>query len=88
MNNKVLAAVKKHGMINKGDRVIVALSGGADSAVLLDVMLKLRDEFELTVCAAHVNHNLRGDESQRDEAFVRELCQNKGVELFERMLTL
>lgn len=82
MNNKVLVAVKKHGMINKGDRVIVALSGGADSAVLLDVMLKLRDEFELTVCAAHVNHNLRGDESQRDEAFVRELCQNKGIELF------
>lgn len=82
MNNKVKATVKKHGMINKGDRVIVALSGGADSAVLLDVMLKLRDEYELTLCAAHVNHHLRGDESQRDEDFVRKLCREKGVELF------
>ncbi len=78
MNSKVLHTIKTHNLLNKGDRVIVALSGGADSAVLLDVLLKL----DLKVFAAHVNHNLRGEESQRDEAFVRSLCKKNGVELF------
>ncbi len=84
MINKVIATVNKHGMINKGDKVIVALSGGADSAVLLDVLVGLRDELELVVFAAHVNHNLRGEESLRDENFVRMLCEEKQVELFVR----
>ena len=84
MINKVIETVNKHGMINKGDKVIVALSGGADSTVLLDVLVRLKDELELTVYAAHVNHNLRGDESLRDENFVRNLCARKNVELFVR----
>lgn len=84
MNNKVLHTVKAHNMLQKGDSVIVALSGGADSVVLLNVLLKLKAELDLKIYAAHVNHNLRGEESVRDEAFVRRLCESKGVELFVR----
>lgn len=82
MNNKVLNTICAHGLICKGDRVIVALSGGADSVSLLDLLLSLKDELCIEIMAAHVNHNLRGEESDADEAFVRKLCRERGVELF------
>ncbi|MCR5652675.1 MAG: tRNA(Ile)-lysidine synthetase, partial [Ruminococcus sp.] len=47
-------------MLQNGDSVIVALSGGADSVSLLNAFLKLKDEYNLTIYAAHVNHNIRG----------------------------
>lgn len=83
MNNTVYRTLcEKCGLSDK-ERIIVALSGGADSSVLLDILLKIRDEYgNIEVFAAHVNHNLRGDESNRDEVFVRNLCEEKGVELF------
>ena len=58
-------------------RLLVALSGGADSVALLRALLELG----YTCIAAHCNFHLRGDESMRDERFVRNLCQNLGVEL-------
>ncbi len=82
MNTKVLNTLKSRNMLTKGDRVIVALSGGADSVTLLNVLLDLKEELGIEVFAAHVNHNLRGDESLRDEVFVRNLCFEKGVELY------
>ncbi len=83
MNNIVYRTLcEKCGVTGK-ERIIVALSGGADSSALFDVLLKIRDEYgNIEVFAAHINHNLRGEESQRDEAFVRSLCNSKGVELF------
>ena len=62
--------------------VTVALSGGADSVALLSVMLKISDEYGITVSAAHLNHCLRGEEADRDEQFVRELCKRLNVPLF------
>ncbi len=61
--------------------VVVAVSGGADSVALLHVMHLLREEFGYRLIAAHLNHRLRGAESDRDEAFVRKLCRSLGVEL-------
>ncbi len=84
MNNKVLHTINVHGMLSKGDSVIVALSGGTDSVTLLNVLLSLKKQLDLKVYAAHVNHNLRGEESDRDEAFVKKLCAEKQVELFIR----
>lgn len=84
MITKVRRTLTARNLLKKGDRVIVALSGGADSVSLLHVLLTLKDEFELTIMAAHVNHNLRGEESLRDEAFVADLCEAEGVELFVR----
>ncbi len=81
MTDKVLAAVVRHSMLKSGDKVVVALSGGCDSVALLSVMLELKDTLGVSVSAAHVNHNLRGAESDRDEAFVKALCQEKNVEL-------
>ena len=67
---------QKH-LLNPGDRVIVALSGGADSVTLLCVLQALGYRCE----AAHCNFHLRGAESDRDEAFVRDLCHERNVNL-------
>ena len=58
-----------------------AVSGGADSMALLQVLLELREAFEYTLSACHVNHGLRGETADRDEAFVRAECARLGVSL-------
>lgn len=73
--------MEEQGLLRQGDRVCVALSGGADSVALLAVLLGLRDTLGLAVRCCHVNHNLRGEESARDEQFVKELCARFDVPL-------
>lgn len=80
MNRKVLSYIKAHNLIEAGDTVTVGLSGGADSVALLLSLLDLKDELGISVKAAHLNHMLRGDESNRDEEFVRNLCHKLNVE--------
>lgn len=65
-----------------GDRVIVAVSGGADSVALLRILLELRPELGLVLAVAHFNHQLRGDQSEADEAFVAELAKEHGLEFY------
>ena len=77
MWSKVERYINKHNLLNPNELYIVALSGGADSVALL-LLLK---EHGFNVHAAHCNFRLRGDESDRDEAFCVELCQKLGVEL-------
>ncbi len=74
MLNRLEAFLRGYSMVQPGDRVICALSGGADSVALTFAMYLLREKLHITVEAAHFNHHLRGEESQRDEDFVRELC--------------
>lgn len=68
-------------MFAPGDTVVVGLSGGADSMCLIDILFSLKDEINIIVEAAHINHGIRGEESDRDEKFVREYCKNKGIKL-------
>ena len=79
MRNKLLRFLRTHRMVKPGDRVICAVSGGADSMALLWAMFLLKEKLEITLEAAHFNHNLRGEESQRDEAFVRDFCERHGI---------
>ncbi|MBQ9858216.1 MAG: tRNA lysidine(34) synthetase TilS, partial [Oscillospiraceae bacterium] len=58
------------------------VSGGADSVCMLHILLELSKEHNFTVCAAHFNHMLRGEEADRDEAFVKELCTSLGVPFY------
>ena len=77
MWSKVERYIERHKLLNSNDLYIIALSGGADSVALL-LLLK---NAHFNVHAAHCNFRLRGDESDRDEAFCVELCQRLGVEL-------
>lgn len=82
MKTYVIDAIEKYGMLQKGANVIVALSGGADSMALLNVLLSLKDELNINVEAAHLNHMIRGAEADRDENFVRDFCSKKGIKLY------
>src|SRR5579872_5621481 len=64
-----------------GETILLALSGGPDSVALLHLLRELAPRFGYRLAAAHLNHRLRGAESDRDEIFVRELCATLGVEL-------
>lgn len=79
--DKVKAYIEKYGLIHPGDSVLIALSGGADSMALSDILLVLSKEMDLTVSAAHMNHMLRGDESDYDEFFVRNYCAQRNIPL-------
>lgn len=81
MLSKVRNTIKKNGLLQKGDSVTVGLSGGADSVTLMSVLYALREEFELTLSAVHVNHGIRGDEALRDENFVVAFCKEKNIPL-------
>ncbi len=74
MLNKLLAFIEEYALLQPGDRVICAVSGGADSMALLWAMYLLRRKLQITLEAAHFNHGLRGEESRRDEAFVKDFC--------------
>ena len=81
MLNKILAFSRKYDMISPGDHVICALSGGADSVALAFALYLLRDKLEIQLSAVHFNHHLRGEESQRDEDFVRAFCHRYDIPL-------
>jgi tRNA(Ile)-lysidine synthase len=74
------AALARAG-IRRGASILIGLSGGADSVALTCALLELRESLGLRIAAAHLNHRIRGDESDRDEAFVRAMCARLGVEL-------
>lgn len=77
MIHKVESFISRYKLLTHRAKVLVALSGGADSVALLVALLKLGYRCE----AVHCNFHLRGTESDRDEAFVRQLCEKKGVKL-------
>ena len=77
----VLTCIKEFKFKENEKHISVALSGGADSMALITALLKLKDELGITLSAVHINHMLRGEESDRDEAFVRAQCKKLGVDL-------
>ena len=77
MLEKVKNTISKYDMLSPSDSVLVGLSGGADSVALLVCLTELG----YNVSAMHINHNLRGEESDRDERFCVELCKNLGIHL-------
>lgn len=78
---KVLRTIRRFRMTEEGDRVLVALSGGADSTALLACLSRLAPRLHITLAVAHLNHGLRGGEADEDEEFVRRLCAELNLTL-------
>jgi tRNA(Ile)-lysidine synthase len=81
---RVLETIRKRQLLKAGDRVAAAVSGGVDSVALLLLLLELRGELGIVLSVAHVNHKLRGEESDLDEQFVTELSRQHDLELLVR----
>jgi tRNA(Ile)-lysidine synthase len=77
----VRRTIEKYGMFSQGDRVVVAVSGGPDSVALLHILDALKDVYGIKLHAAHLEHGLRGEESEGDMKFVESLCDGLSIPL-------
>lgn len=82
--DKIAAACDDYKMLERGDEVVAALSGGADSVSLVFALRELSQRLGIRLSACHLNHHIRGEESDRDMRFCEELCGRLGVELIVR----
>lgn len=85
INNKFLENIKKYNLIIENDKVLVGLSGGADSVCLLNLL------YENNLCkigAVHINHGVRGEEADRDELFCENLCNKMGIDFYKRKVNM
>lgn len=79
---KVLKYIREKNLILPSEKVCVALSGGADSICLLDILFELKDKLKIKISACHFNHRLRGVESDEDQKFVEKFCAERGIQLY------
>lgn len=76
---QVRATVIEHNLFSRGEKVVVAVSGGPDSLTMLHILRELSAEFEITLHVAHLNHKLRGQDSEEDAAFVADTARSYGI---------
>ncbi|OIO02462.1 tRNA lysidine(34) synthetase TilS [Candidatus Desantisbacteria bacterium CG_4_10_14_0_8_um_filter_48_22] len=82
LRDKVRETIKKYNLLEKGDRVMMGVSGGPDSVTLAYILTSLQSEFGLSLFIAHLNHMIRPVEAEKDVRFVRELSNRLGIPLF------
>nr|WP_306301464.1 tRNA lysidine(34) synthetase TilS [Clostridium arbusti] len=80
--DKVLQTIKENSMFCTNDKVIVAVSGGPDSMCLLHALNSIKNKLEINLVVAHVNHCLRGKESDEDEEYVKRICSKLNVDFY------
>lgn len=88
MLDKVIDYIKENELIQKGDKILVALSGGPDSVCLLHILYELKDTFNLTLGAIHINHMLRGEDSDKDEKYIIKLCNELGINHYVKRIDI
>lgn len=85
---KVLSTIDKYQMFEKGDKVIIGVSGGPDSMCLLHMLYLLKEKLHIEIVVAHVNHCLRGNEADDDERYVEEYCKEINVEFYNKIIDI
>ena len=85
---KALRKIKKYNLIEKGDKIVLGLSGGPDSVCLLHILNRLREVLDIEVYAAHLNHQIRELEAQQDALYVSQLCESLGVTFFVKSINV
>lgn len=79
--SKVLQAIEEYAMLKPKDKAVVGLSGGADSVTLLHCLYSLKEKLDIELYACHINHNLRGEDSDNDQKFAESLCKSLDIPL-------
>ena len=82
ITQKAKCFIDKNNLIQNGDKVLAAVSGGADSVCMLNMLLALKNCYNIDIAVAHVNHNLRNDTEQRDYLFTKKLAEDMDLEFF------
>ena len=80
LKKRFIETLTEYELIDKGDHIVIGLSGGPDSVCLFDLLLNVADEMELTIHPVHVNHKFRPGAAEEDQAYVEELCRSRGLE--------
>ena len=88
MRKKVISYIKDNKLIKSGDKILVALSGGPDSVCLLNILFELKEELNIEIAAAHLNHLLRGEDAFKDEEYVIDLCNKMGIQCFVKRVDI
>jgi len=88
IEQKVLRFINHYKLINTGDRIMVALSGGPDSVFALSFLNAFRLKYKITLIAIHFNHGLRGKESDDDEKFAKEFCKKLNIRFLAKKLNV
>jgi len=84
--HRVVKTIRSKGLVDRGQHVLVAVSGGPDSVAMLSLFHRLRSFWSLTMTAVHFNYGLRGAESDADQEFVAAFCRELGIPLDARRL--
>ena len=79
LTEKVRSTISLHSLLEHSEKILVAVSGGVDSVVLLDLLRQLAPEYSLELVVAHLDHQLRGEESRTDARFVEQLALRYGL---------
>ena len=82
--HQVVKTIRSNGLVDRGQHLLVAVSGGPDSVALLSLLHRLRSSWSLTVTAVHFNYGLRGAESEGDQEFVTAFCRELNIPLYTR----
>ena len=84
--HRVVKTIRSNGLVERGQHLLVAVSGGPDSVALLSLLHRLRSSWALTLTAVHFNYKLRGAESDEDQEFVAVLCRELEIPLHAKRL--
>lgn len=79
---KVLSTIDKHNLIEDGDKIVLGISGGPDSVCLLHILNRLKEKLDIELYVAHLNHQIRGIEAQKDALYVADICEKMGITYF------
>jgi len=79
LEQRVLGFIEQHHLVSGGEKLLVAVSGGPDSVCLLHILVKLQEELKAKLHVAHLNHQLRGAESEADADYVSDLARQWGI---------
>lgn len=80
MLQRIRDYIQQNHMLDQGDRIVIGVSGGADSICLLYALLDICEDYAAKLIVVHINHGLRGEEANKDEQFVMELCKSLDIE--------
>ena len=88
MKEKVIDTIKKYKLIEKGDKIVLGVSGGPDSIAMLDILKDLRNKFEFDIYVCHLNHMIRGQDAINDQKYVEQYCNKNQIEFFTKNVNI